>query len=593
MKRGPSARPPGSAVVSPLLVAALVSALPVAGCRSEPNVAVGAPPSEAGPCSDGERAELDGQPRSHAVSTEHNDIARTGATLSETALDTCSVPRLTELGQYAVDDQVYAQPLYAERVSTAQGVKNLLLVATMADSLFAFDADVPGSDPVWQLGREHELGEPGFSARNVAGPNGILATPVIDPEKGVIYLVSRDCSTSDSAPGQGCEQRLFAVELGSGKIIASVSVAGSVANPASGTPTFFDPNLHWSRSALLLEQGRLFVSFGSGPNGNAHEEDFAFHGWLFGYTASDLSAAPSVYCSTPDFGGGAIWQSGNGPAADDDAVYFATGNGIHWPTPADPAGFPETPQGDEDCLVRVPLAAPTSSSHYWDDRPYHADGNVFQYMEKNDIDLGTAGPLLIPETTRLVTAGKSGILYVLDRSTLRPTQAPLEAFHAPSLADGQSKYIYFYDGGPHVHGSPVFFRPGSDADDGGAGRGLLFLWPENERLESFAYDYESGVLSELATADVPLVASGGMLSLSASGARADSAVVWASTVDADGVSGHLWALSATTLAPLWDGKLPAWAKFAVPTVAAGRVYLASSSSKSGVSPTIIAFGLSR
>ena len=592
MNRTLGARSSRSAVAWPLLATALISFLSGAACRSEPDVARGAVPSEAGPCIDAPSPTLDA-PRSHAVSTEHNDVARTGATLSETTLDTCSAPQLAELGQYAVDGEVYAQPLYAENVRTAQGVKNLLLVATMADSLFAFDADAPGSEPVWQLGREHELGEPGFSARNVAGPNGILATPVIDPERGVIYLVSRDCAARDSAPAQGCEQRLFAVELGNGTIDASVTIADQVTNAASGLPTFFDPNLHWSRSALLLQHGTLFVSFGSGPNGNAHEEDFAYHGWLFGYTASDLSAAPSVYCSTPDFGGGAIWQSGNGPAADDDAIYFATGNGIHWPTPAGPAGFPEAPQGDEDCLVRVPLAAPTSSSHYWDDRPYHADGNVFQYMEKNDIDLGTAGPLLIPDSTRLVTAGKSGILYVLDRATLRPTQAPLEAFHAPSLADGQTKYIYFYDGGPHVHGSPVFFRPSRDADGGGAGRGLIFLWPENERLKSFAYDYASGVLSELATADVPLVASGGMLSLSASGARGDSAILWAATVDEDDTVGHLWALAATTLAPLWDGKLPAWAKFAVPTIAAGRVYLASSSSKSGVSPAIVVFGLSR
>jgi len=593
VNRAPSARRSRAAVAWSLLAVTLASLLAGAACRSEPNVVLAAQPSEAGPCPDAVNPEPDGQLRSRAVSTQHNDVARTGATLSETALDTCSVPRLAELGQYAVDGQVYAQPLYAEHVSTAQGVKNLLLVATMADSLFAFDADAPGSDPVWQLGREHELGEPGFSARNVAGPNGILATPVIDPEQGVIYLVSRDCAAGDSAPARACEQRLFAVELGSGKIDASVTIAGSVANPASGLPTFFDPNLHWSRSALLLQHGKLFVSFGSGPNGNAHEEDFAFHSWLFGYSVSDLSAVPSVYCSTPDFGGGAIWQSGNGPAADDDAVYFATGNGIHWPTPAGPASFPETPQGDEDCLVRVPLTAQADPSHYWDDRPYRADGNVFQYMEKNDIDLGTAGPLLIPDSPRLVIAGKSGILYVLERSTLRPTQAPLEAFHTPSLADGQTKYIYSYDGGPHVHGSPVFFRPGSDAPDGGAGRGLIFLWPENERLKSFAYDYASGVLSELISADVPLVASGGMLSLSASGARGDSAIVWASTVDADDAAGHLWALSATTLALLWDGKLPAWAKFALPTIAAGRVYLASSSSKSGLSPAIVVFGLSR
>jgi hypothetical protein len=69
-------------------------------------------------------------------------------------------------------------------------------------------------------------------------------------------------------------------------------------------------------------------------------------------------------------------------------------------------------------------------------------------------------------------------------------------------------------------------------------------------------------------------------------------VLWASAVDAEDGGGHLWALSATTLARLWDSKLPAWAKFAVPTVAAGRVYLASSSSKPGTEPQVVVFGLS-
>ncbi len=213
-------------------------------------------------------------------------------------------------------------------------------------------------------------------------------------------------------------------------------------------------------------------------------------------------------------------------------------------------------------------------------------------MEKNDIDLGTAGPLLIPGSSRLIAGGKAGILYVLDRATLRPTQDPIEAFTAPALSNGQTKYIYSYDGGPHVHGSPVFFRSAADTADGGPSPGLLFYWPANERLKSFGYDYETGVVTELASADVPKVASGGILSLSANGSRPDSAVLWASAVDTDS-GGHLWAFSATMLERLWDATLPAWAKFAVPTVAAGRVYVASTSSKPGTEPAILVFGLSQ
>lgn len=557
----------------------------VSACHGGADVVVPATSErEAGAC---DHSSDSGAP-SHDVPTQHNDVGRTGSTLSETVLDTCNVASVVQLGTYAVDDEVYAQPLYASGITTSQGTTNLLLVATMADSLFAFDADQPGSDPVWQLGQQHELGTPALSSRNVGGNNGILATPVIDPSTGSVFVVSRDCDPASQPAFPSCIQRLFAIELATGKVLSSAEIAG-VASGQPGAPgPRFDPNLHWSRAALLLQHGQLFVSFGSGPNGDAHEEDFSFHGWLFGFQASDLSQPPSVYCSTPDFGGGAIWQSGNGPAADEDAVYFATGNGIHQPTPDAPAGFPEQPQGDEDSVVRVPLTSASTSTHYWDERPYHADGNVFQYMEKNDIDLGTAGPLLIPGSTQLVAGGKSGILYVLDRATLRPTQEPIEAFSSPALASGQSKYIYSYSGGPQVHGSPAFVR--LDDADGNPGPGLVFYWPALERLTAFSYDYVSGLVTKLSDASVPKVASGGTLAISADGARSDSAIVWASAVDADS-GGHLWALSASHLTRLWDAKLPSWAKFAVPTIAAGRVYLASTSSTSGAPAQIVVFGL--
>jgi len=560
-------------------------ALCVLGCQGQSTALPSASLLDAGVCAPA--ADAGSTSASADVLTGHNDTARTGATLAETALDNCSVPALASLGSYPIDGEVYAQPLYASAVATASGSKNLLLVATMEDSLYAFDADRPGSDPLWRLGAQHELGTAALSVRNVGGNNGILATPVIDRATETLFLLARDCDPAFPARAPSCTQRVFAISLKSGEILQTIAVSGN-ATDSAGHLVPFDPSLHWGRAALLLQHGTLFVTFGSGPNGAAHEEDFLFHGWVFGFSANDLTQAPSVYCSTPDFGGGAIWQSGDGPAADDDALYFATGNGIHQPTPLAPNGFPERPEGDEDCVVRLPLAEPSRGSHFWDQRPYHADGNVFQYMEKNDIDFATAGPLLIPGTSRLISAGKAGILYVLERASLELSQDPLPAFSAPALAAGQTLYIYSYDAGPHVHGAPVFFRPA--AVEGGSDQGLIFLWPEYDRLKSFAYDYQTGLVTERAAAAVPALPSGGMLSVSADGARADSAVVWASAVDADGVSGHLWAFSATTLTRLWDAKLPAWSKFAVPTIAAGRVYLASTSN-TGTSQSIQVFGL--
>src|SRR5215467_15897085 len=78
-----------------------------------------------------------------SVLTWHNDNARTGQNLSETVLTPSNV-NSTNFGKkcaYAVDGQVYAQPLYVPSVSIAGGSHNVVYAATEHDSVYAFDAD--------------------------------------------------------------------------------------------------------------------------------------------------------------------------------------------------------------------------------------------------------------------------------------------------------------------------------------------------------------------------------------------------------------------------------------------------------------------
>src|SRR5437660_7626085 len=78
------------------------------------------------------------------VLTQHNDNARTGANLSETVLNTTNVNvnMFGRLYSRPVDDQIYAQPLYATTVAIpGKGTHNLILVATVNDTIYAFDAD--------------------------------------------------------------------------------------------------------------------------------------------------------------------------------------------------------------------------------------------------------------------------------------------------------------------------------------------------------------------------------------------------------------------------------------------------------------------
>src|SRR5262249_41160448 len=153
------------------------------------------------------------------------------------------------------------------------------------------------------------------------------------------------------------------------------------------------------------------------------------------------------------------------------------------------------------------------------------DGNVFQYMESNDVDLSAGGPFLIPDTNQLIVGGKSGVVYNVDRNSMHASQEPLSLFTNPPLAEGQSLYIGSYGGNPQIHGAPAFFKPAAPANE--APYGLVYLWPSNDKLKALRYDYASHQLAPLLEADNPVTAEGGVLSVSASFDERDTGILWA------------------------------------------------------------------
>src|SRR5258708_10542152 len=91
-------------------------------------------------------------PNSQTVSvlTQHNDNSRAGWNANETALTTSNV-NVRQFGYVftlPVDDQVYAQPLVVGHVSIGGGFHNVVYVATVNNTLYAFGGD--DRTPYWQ-----------------------------------------------------------------------------------------------------------------------------------------------------------------------------------------------------------------------------------------------------------------------------------------------------------------------------------------------------------------------------------------------------------------------------------------------------------
>ena len=147
-----------------------------------------------------------------------------------------------------------------------RGVHNLVVVATVNDSVYAFDADDPNmTAPYWQasfLGpnivppRNSDMtGACGGNYMDFNGQFGIVGTPVIDPATGTLYLVAR---TKEN--GTNFVQRLHALDVTTGAerpnspTIITATYPGTGSGSSGGFITF-DPQRQNQRPGLALVNG--------------------------------------------------------------------------------------------------------------------------------------------------------------------------------------------------------------------------------------------------------------------------------------------------------------------------------------------------
>ncbi|HEV7835545.1 MAG TPA: pyrrolo-quinoline quinone, partial [Caballeronia sp.] len=202
------------------------------------------------------------------VATYHNDIARTGQHLNETALTPATVKSATfgKLGFYSVDGPVDAEPLYLSNMTIAGGTHNVLYVATENASVYAFDADTGAV--LWKTTTlaSGETPSDTLGCFQISPTIGVTATPVIDRSRGpngAMYVVGM------SKTGAGAyHQRIHALdvttgaELFGGPTEITASYPGTGANSSNGN-VIFDPKQYAERQSLLLLKGTIYTGWTS------------------------------------------------------------------------------------------------------------------------------------------------------------------------------------------------------------------------------------------------------------------------------------------------------------------------------------------
>jgi hypothetical protein len=508
------------------------------------------------------------------VLTQHNDNGRTGQNLKETILTPQNVRSKTfgKVFSYSVDGQIYSQPLYVPNVSIpGQGTHNVIYVETQNDSLYAFDADGLSAAPLWHVSfidRSKGItpvpcgtdGNTDISC-GVYPIYGINSTPVIAPFTQTMYLVTRTANNGQYF------QTLHAIDITTGaeKFGGPVNISGSVPGTGAGSKNgiiHFNTLADVQRSGLLLLNGRVYIGWAG-----------AQHGWMMAYNSKTLKQT-AIFATTPNAQLGGVWASGNGIAADANGnIYAAVGDALF---DADTGG---SDYGDS--LLK--LGADLSVLDYF-------TPNDQACRKLNDLDLGSAGPMVLPTQQgqfpdELVIAGKGGKpcdsnpvasrIYLLNRSNLgeyNPTQdqaieevagAPTGYWSSPAYWQGASAANVYWAGVTAEAGVGDYLKMFSVTN------GTLSTTPVAQSANIFPV--------------------GGTPSISANGTS--EGIVWAierqeslGTQPGDKPA-ILYAYDATNVATMLYNSNSALSqgvqrdrggcanKFAVPTIAKGRVYV--------------------
>jgi outer membrane protein assembly factor BamB len=279
-----------------------------------------------------------------------------------------------------------------------------------------------------------------------------------------------------------------------------------------------------------------------------------------GYSESTLQQTQLLNV-TPNGQEGSIWMSGAGMAADSNGfLYFLQANGT-FDTTLDARGFPS--KGDYgNAMMKLSTTGALSVADYFE--MYNGPMESSQ-----DLDLGSGGPLLLPDQTDtngkvhhlIVGAGKDKNIYLADRDNLgkfNPATNPFDSNIYQQIDGAMAGLVY---------SSPAYFN------------GVIYLASDGDSLKAFPL-----VNAQMATSPTSVSPSkfghpGPTPTVSANGIQ--NGIVWALDSDLSG-PGVLHAYDPANLAHEFYNSNQAangrdsfgnGNKFITPLVVNGKVYV--------------------
>jgi hypothetical protein len=473
------------------------------------------------------------------------DYGRTGANLQERVLSPAHVDatHFGKLFSRSVDDSIYALPLIVSNLDIAGRRHNVLFVATMSNTVYAFDADDPSqAEPLWS----RNLGTPA-PGDSWIGPthHGVLGTPFVDVASGTLYVVTMVLKGDD----YNLWVNALDISNGSPKYNSPQMLSFPFAGP-EGTLTNVKGALQ--RAGLLVLNDVLYIAFANiVPDPN--DQHWSQEGFVQTFNARDLKERLAVFQTTPSGRKGGIWQGGRGIAADAQGnVYLSTAGGFY------------------DGVTNFGSSVLKFSGRNLKLADWFTPRN-HEYLFLENIDISAGGVTLIPDTDLMFAGGKEGVIYLLDRRDMGKLEGdkkgPVQRFLATNGC-GQKDCA-------QTLGTAFWGRKND---------GVLYVWDRRDVLRAYNFVNKRFVTTPAAVGTVKPGQTGGP-TLSANGSDVDSGIVWAVTtqsIRSGGVNpATLRAFRASDVRQeIYNSDMNntrdapgAFTKFAPPVVANGKVYV--------------------